>query len=109
MHMTIDDVVAWSRVLLVIAAICTTSFPFLYLFSPWYRTMLGRTLMFQSAIVAITIDLKLILTIKPTRNRTFLVWFNFWVLLLITLSSAALTVLLWGLQHSRKDKEKHYG
>jgi hypothetical protein len=99
-----DAAIFIGRVLLIPAAIATTAFPVLYMFSPWRKSALGQAIMLQSVTLSVAILLKLFLTFfvrGPARN--FLLWTNVGILLLITVASTILTYLLWTFR--RKEKE----
>lgn len=53
----VETLLHWSRVILIMTAICVTLFPVLYAsFSPWYRSRLGIAVMLQSVAIALTVD-----------------------------------------------------
>jgi hypothetical protein len=82
-------------VVLVVAAICTTAFPVLYLPSPWYKSHLGRAVMIQSASLAFAIDISLLLRVwKFTDDLATLLTINIVLLALISIGSIYLTVAL---------------
>lgn len=56
----VETLKTWLAVCLVIASVCTTLFPILYSFSPWYKSWLGRALMLQAVAFSITLDLTLV-------------------------------------------------
>ena len=80
-----------SKVVLVIAAITTTLFPALYAFVPWWRSMLGRSMMAQSLALALILDLSVLFQffITPS-SQMFLLWLNIVILVIIAITSACL-------------------
>lgn len=97
------------RLILIVASITTTSFPVLYLFSPWYKTPLGRAFMLESATLALAIWLKFTLTFFLADGpRGFLLWTNVVILTLITIATSGLTYLLWGILRDVRKEKKNY-
>lgn len=95
------------RLVLMLAVVTTTSFPVLYAFSPWYNSSLGRAIMMQAATLALAIWLKFVLTFFLADGpRGFLLWTNVTVLVLITVSTSALTYLLWKIRRDAKREQK---
>lgn len=92
----IDTVLQWTKVMLAIAAACTTTFPLLYLFSPWYRSQLGRSLMLQSIAVAAALDISAVYQYWTftTNLRTILI-INVGILAFIAAASLYLTTMLF--------------
>lgn len=101
----IETMIFWIRTCLVIAAICTTAFPVLYAFSPWYNSWLGRTLMLQTLSFAVTIDLTVIFLFWPPENVMVRIWINLAAFTLIAFSSAALTFVLWTKNYQRHKRK----
>lgn len=57
MFSDVETIRQWTRVILTISAIFVTAFPLLYaVFSPWYKSQLGRAVMLQSLAVAFAVD-----------------------------------------------------
>jgi len=97
------------RLFLIFATITTTSFPVLYLFSPWYKTPLGRAFMLESVTLALAIWLKFTLTFFLAEGpRGFLLWTNVVILVLITIATSGLTYLLWGILRDVRKAAKEY-
>lgn len=86
---------------LAIAAIFTTAFPVLYLFSPWYASKLGRLFMLQSVSYALALDMTLLFAIWQTENLLLRFSVTAIVFCLLAVSSAALTWMLWRTNHSK--------
>ena|SRR6187549_486277 len=100
-------VVIVGRLVLMVAVVTVTSFPVLYLFSPWYRAPLGRAIMLQAVTLDLAIWLKFVLTFFLADGpREFLLWTNVIVLVMITIATSALTYLLWGIRRKAKRDEK---
>jgi hypothetical protein len=55
-----ETVIEYIKIMLVVTGICVSLFPILYLFSPWYRSHLGRAVMIQSMSVAFAIDISVV-------------------------------------------------
>ena len=92
----------WVRVCLVVAAIWTTAFPILYLFSPWRLTGLGKVLMLQGIAFALAMDLTAAFNFWMPIHRMKLAYIiDALVLTFIAASTGALTVMLWKIQHER--------
>lgn len=101
-----ETVVIIGRLALIVAFITTTSFPFLYWFSPWYRSRLGQAVMLQSATLALVVWLKTALTFFLINGpRTLFLWVNVVVLVMIAIASTTLTYLQWKLLRKNKSKE----
>lgn len=99
------------RILLVIAACCSMAFPALFLFSPWYKTKLGRAFMFQTLTLAVGVDLWLLALLgQPERVESrfaeepdrFYVYAAF--LVMIICSTAWLTIMLWVYNYRERDE-----
>lgn len=100
-------VVIFGRLALIVAAITVTSFPILYLFTPWYKRPLGRAIMLQSLTLVLAIWLKFILTFFFKEGpRDFLLWTNDIVLVSISVASSSLTYILWKIRQNAKSKEQ---
>lgn len=103
----IDTVLQWTQTFLAIAAICTTAFPLLYLFSPWYRSQLGRAVMIQSVSVALALDVSAVYQFWTfTTNLRTIMIINVGVLALISVASLYQTTMLVYYNFSSK-KEHH--
>lgn len=85
----------WIHGCMWIAAICTTAFPVLYLFSPWYGSPLGRVLMLQGASFALAMDVTLLFQYWAPADPMVIFWINAFVLSLIAAATASLTFHLW--------------
>lgn len=84
----------WIPVSLCVAAFFSTLFPVLYMFSAWYKTSLGRVLMFQALAFAAAIDVTLLFQFwRPTLAVALVV--NTVVFSTIAVSTALLSILLW--------------
>ncbi len=105
-HRDMELAVIVGRLILIVATVTVTSFPVLYAFSPWYRRPLGRAVMLQAATLMLAIWLKFTLTFFLANGpRGFLLWTNVVVLTLITISTSALTYLLWTIRREARHKE----
>ena len=99
----VDELMNWIRACLVLAAIFTTAFPVLYLFSPWHSTKLGRLLMLQAVAFALAIDLTLLFQFWVPVNVLIVFWMNAAVFFLIAIATGALTIMLWRTNHRKVD------
>jgi hypothetical protein len=84
------------RVVLVIAAVSVTVFPLLYgLFSPWYKSHLGRAVLLEALSVAFAIDISAYAQFfRTTTNALTIFWVNVSFLVVISLASLYLTAAL---------------
>lgn len=93
----------WVHTCLAVAAFCSTSFPVLYAFSPWYSTLLGRFLMLQAVSFALAIDMTLLFQFWVPSDILVLFWINAIVFTLIAGATFGLTVMLWRTNHVKND------
>lgn len=92
-----------AEIFLTIAAVCTTMFPVLYLFSPWYRSNLGRAVMIQSVSVAFAVDITFVFRHWRFTDDLFKIYIiNIGILAFIAGASLYLTVMLF-LYNFRKE------
>lgn len=96
-------------VFLWIAAVCTTSFPILYAFSPWYRTPLGRVVMLQAGAFALALDVTLLHNYWIPEDQFHIFLINAAVFGVIALATGSMTYLLWKANYEvkRKHPNKH--
>ena len=93
--MPIDTVLHWLKIVSVVTAVCVTAFPVLYLFSPWYRSQLGRAVMLQSVSVAFAIDISVTYQFwRFTTDLQKLLYVNLGILIFIAATSVYLTAML---------------
>lgn len=92
------------HICLGIAAVCVTAFPLLYgLFSPWYKSHLGRSVLIQSAMVAMAIDISAYAqfwTITTDLHKILVI--NIVFMMTLSLSSLYLTATLFYYNFTRK-------
>ena len=82
------------KVVLVIAAITTTLFPTLYAFVPWWRSLLGRSMMAQSLALGLILDLSVVFQFFLTpSSRLVILWLNIGILAVIAVSSGFLCLV----------------
>lgn len=94
------------RILLVIAAITSTSFQFLYMFTPWYKSPLGRAVMLQAIALCFALQLQVVFTFfVQDIPLNVLYWINDGILLVIVIATSMLAYLQW--TYRRKRKEDH--
>jgi hypothetical protein len=110
MSVDIDTIRTYLRVCMIIAAVCTTAFPLLYAFSPWYRSVLGRALMIQAIGFALILDITAFYTLVDGENVKVKLWVYTFGFTYIALAAAFLTSRLWEINHRvRKNQEKNLG
>lgn len=107
--MDVQTVIHISQIFLVIAGFCVTTFPLLYgLYSPWYRSPLGRAVLLQSVAVALAIDLSIIGQFWTiTTDPTFILVINVSVLSFVALASVYLTIQLIIYNWFHRENEEH--
>lgn len=95
-------------IFLVVAAICVTIFPLLYLRSPWYKSNLGRALMIQSVSVAFAIDISTVFHFwKFTADLFTLLIINIVMFGFIAGSSLFLTIMLFYYNFKPNKESEH--
>lgn len=82
-------------------AITATAFPFLYAFSPWYKTALGRAMMLQGVAFAAVMDLRFVFSIWDPGREVYL-WVSVITLALVAAATTTLTVILWNLNYTHR-------
>lgn len=92
-------------VFLWVAAVCATSFPILYAFSPWYKTPLGRVVMLQAGAFALALDVSLIAKYWRPSNDFHMFLINAAVFGIIALATGSMTFLLWKANYEVKRRE----
>lgn len=95
----------WIKVVTIVAAVCTTSVPVIYSFSPWYRSMLGRLFMMKALSFALAMDLSVVFMFWKPSNILILFWIDAIVLTIIAGSTAALAVLIWKMNHPKEKRD----
>ena len=98
----------WIRAVTFIAAICTTSVPIIYSFSPWYRSRLGQLFMLKACSFALAMDLACLFMVWQPKNILIIFWADAIVLTLIAGSTLALAILILKLNLPKK-KGRHRG
>lgn len=101
----VEVLIQWVRVCLVIAGISTTAFPILYSFSGWRKLLLGRMMMAQAIAFAAAVDLTLLFTFWVPSNVLVIFWANAIIFTGIAVSTASLSVIMWRLNHPKKEKK----
>jgi ABC-type multidrug transport system fused ATPase/permease subunit len=109
MNYDLEKLRDWLRICLIVASVCTTAFPILYAFTPWYRSILGRALMLQAIAFSLAIDLTLFFQyyeITPD-NIKGIFWLNLVVFTLIAVATVCLTVIMVKMNYTgyRRKKE----
>lgn len=108
--MTTDvaNLLMWIQVCLWVAAVCATAFPLLYLFSPWFRSSLGRWLMMQGVAFAVAIDTTLLFQYWTPDNVIVVFWVNAFVFTLAAVATAGLTLMLWRSNYKHRKRVKEF-
>lgn len=91
----------------IVAAVCATSVPIIYVFSPWYVSKLGRAFMLQAVAFAAAVDLTVLFQFWRTMNIEALFWVNLVVLGLIAVATAVLTIVIFRLNRTSSYVAKH--
>ena len=91
----IEVLMNWLQVVLVITAICVTSVPILYSFSPWRTTSLGRWFMRQAIAFAAAFDITTIFSIWQPTGMDILVWFWINVIVMLSVATSTAGVAIW--------------
>lgn len=106
MNGDIEVLRAWIRVVLIIAAICTTAVPIIYSFSPWRSRPFGRLFMMQAISFAVAMDLSALFSVWHPVNILILFWVDALILTLIAASTSAMAGMMWRMSHpSKKGKQ----
>lgn len=90
----IQNLLHWLHICLTIAAICSTLFPILYAFSPWYASIIGRVLMLQSVAFAAAIDFTWLVQYWRPFGILTMFWVEAVIFTLISATSLALTLIM---------------
>lgn len=94
-----------ANVFLWLAAISATLFPIIYVFSPWYKTDLGRVVMLQAFAFAVALDVTLVFSYWKPGDVLFVHWVEVIVFGMIALATSSMTYLLWKLNYEVRRKE----
>lgn len=98
----------WLQICLIVAAVCTTVFPLIWLFSPWWRTPVGRLLMLQSVAFAAAIDLTAYFQFWPPSldHILFIFWTQAIIFGLVAFASVWLTVLMIRMNYFQRKRDR---
>lgn len=102
----VEVLMEWIRVATIIAAVCTTSVPVIYSFSPWYESILGRLFMLKAVSFALAMDLTVLFMLWKPSNILVVFWTDAVVLTLIAGSTASLAILIWRMNHPKKKGDR---
>lgn len=106
--MPIDTVLQWVKITSIVTAILATAFPLIYLFSPWYRSQLGRAVMLQSVSIAFAIDLSVVYQHwRFTTDLRTLMYINIGMLVFISAGTLYLIVMLLIYNFSKVKEEQN--
>jgi hypothetical protein len=97
---------AWIKYATIVAAICTTSVPIIYSFSPWWTSRLGLLFMFQAVSFAVALDLSAMFFIWHPSDILIIFWTDAIVLTAISVSTSLLAIFILGMNHPKR-KGKH--
>lgn len=105
----VETLLHWSRVILIVTAVCVTLFPVLYaIFSPWYQSRLGIAVMLQSVAIALTVDYSAGRRyVFPDAAQGIVLWIYIALMSLVCLTSLFLTAVLLYVVYHPKIEEKH--
>jgi hypothetical protein len=93
-----------TRIVLVIAAIGSTSFPVVYAFSPWRTRAVGRVLMLLGVSLALAVDLTVLFIFWTPSSIMLRFWINILILSAIAISTFSVTWTMWRLNHPIRKK-----
>lgn len=95
MFSDVETIRQWTRVILTISAFPVTAFPLLYLvFSPWYKSQLGRAVLLQSLAVAFAVDFSTVFQFWAfTSNLHILLLIRMFMFVFIGIASVYLTIM----------------
>lgn len=100
----INSLIFWIKICLVIASVGTTLVPFIYAFSPWYKTNLGRAFMTQALAFSLAVDMTTYFAFRPPEDIRVRLWANAAVFTIIAVSTIGLAILIWRLNYSERVK-----
>jgi hypothetical protein len=101
MTQDIEVLRAWIRVVILIAAIGSTSVPLVYSFSAWRERPIGRVMMLQAITFAAAIDMTALFSFWAPTNILVIFWVNVFVLSAIAISTSMLAYMVWSLNHHK--------
>lgn len=93
----------WTRVVLVVTAVCTTAVPIMFSLSRWWVKPLGRAFMVQAISFAVAVDVNLLFTVWRPKDVLILFWIHLGLLSAIAASTAGLAFLIFRMNFKRKD------
>lgn len=97
---------SWARACLFVTALCTTAFPIMYAFSPWFKSPIGRALMIQAIAFATAVDLTLVVMFWRPTDILVLFWLNAFVFTFIASATAWLTITMVKANYKKHSKKK---
>lgn len=104
----VQTVMQVSRIFLAIAAVCVTAFPVLYgMFSPWYKSHLGRAVLVQSVAVALAIDISAYGQFWAITDLHKILVINVVFLGFISVASLYLTTMMVYYNFKKREKLEH--
>lgn len=89
----------WIFAALCMAALGSTLVPILYSFSPWRSRVLGKLFMLQAVFFAVSLDFTVIFSFWTPANILVDFWVEFITFTGIAISTFALTIKIWLLNH----------
>lgn len=97
----IETLKRWIEVCLVIAGLCASLIPTLYVFSTWNQSWLGRAFMSYTVTIALVLDITAIFQFWHPNDVPTLFWVNAVVFSLIAVSSIFLAAVLWNVNYKK--------
>jgi len=94
----------WIRVVEIIAAVATTSFPVIYSLYPWRSRPIGRVLMGVGVTYAVTLDTTTFMSFWRPKNILLIFWVDAILLTAIAVSTSCLTYYVWKINRPRRRK-----
>jgi hypothetical protein len=98
----IEVLTRWIEIFLVTSSVSATTVPVIYAFFPWYRSRLGRTLMFQSIAFSLALDVTTIFHFWMPSNIMLIFWTNTIIFGLITLATLSVNYMMIMLNRTRR-------
>lgn len=107
----LETLMHWLKGFLIVAAICTTLFPLVWAFSPWWSTAVGRLVMLQSVAFALAIDATLYFQVVEIDMDHILTifWVQAVIFGLIALASVSLTYTVIRMNYFSRKEERTNG
>jgi len=92
------------RAVLIVAAVSATSFPFVYSFFPWRRSLIGRVLMTYAISLAVALDVSCLFAYWRPKNILIQFWVDVICFTFIAIASALMTAVMIGANYKSHRK-----